>query len=109
MKLISVWSHYACNHSVAQIHSPSKFSFCSGHCDCCKEKLRKIPLTDEERNSLLKSVEKRFETDCKFATYEKKELSDFKMFLKMAPPYSAVVDGANLFFRTKSQSFAQVS
>ncbi|XP_034238779.1 mitochondrial ribonuclease P catalytic subunit-like isoform X2 [Thrips palmi] len=76
----------------------------SGHCSCCKRKLKKIPLTSEEKDSLLKSVEKRFEVNCKFTTYEAGELHEFKMFLKMSPPFTVVIDGANLFFRTKSSS-----
>lgn len=87
------------------------FFFYSGVCGCCKRKLRKIPLTSEESESLLESVEKRFEVDCKFSTYEGKELRHFKMFLKISPPYTAVIDGANLFYRRKvdSHDFTTVS
>lgn len=76
----------------------------SGHCSCCEKKLRKIPLTSEEQKNLLESVEKRFDVDCKFVTYEEKELRHFKMFLKVCPPYTVVIDGANIYYRNKADS-----
>lgn len=81
------------------VHALKIFFFFSGHCSCCKRKLRKIPITTEDYKLLLESIEDTFGVDCKFSSYERKEVEEFKLFLKKCPSYSVVVDGLNLFYR----------
>lgn len=70
----------------------------SGKCGICKKQLQKLPLSAEEHMLLLQEIEKRFDLNCSFTTYQREEVAAFKMFLKENPPYTIVIDGCNLFY-----------
>ncbi|KAK3926139.1 Mitochondrial ribonuclease P catalytic subunit [Frankliniella fusca] len=72
-----------------------------GHCTCCKRRLQRLPLTAEEHKTLLSGLEEQFDLKCRFNTYQQEEVDQFKEFLESCPPYTLVVDGLNLFYRSQ--------
>lgn len=74
----------------------------SGQCSCCKRSLRRVPIEAEEFDSLLRNVDKTFDVDCEFNTYEREEVDEFKKFLRHHPLSTIVMDGLNVYHRFRT-------